>query len=131
MLMQTVALPTPRAKPRYPDDPENFREGAVVDGRAVRTDLEDIADYVVIGSGAAGASAALVLSTRGYSVILIEEGPWVRTKTISPDLGDGFRAMFRGALATCAPRLRAAWRRSGAHSRVCHARSCRRQPQRP
>lgn len=102
MLMQTVALPTPRAKTRYPDDPENFREGAVVDGRAVRTDLEDIADYVVIGSGAAGASAALVLSTRGYSVILIEEGPWVRTKTISPDLGDGFRAMFRGAATNVA-----------------------------
>ncbi|MFO0727759.1 MAG: GMC family oxidoreductase [Myxococcota bacterium] len=81
----------------YPDDPENFREGAVVDGKLVRRDQTDIADFVVIGSGAAGATASMILAQRGFSVIVLEEGAWIRTKNISPDLNDGFRDMFRDA----------------------------------
>jgi choline dehydrogenase-like flavoprotein len=37
--------------------------------------LEDAADYVIVGTGAGGATAARVLSEAGLSVILIEEGP--------------------------------------------------------
>lgn len=87
----------PTAAPRYPDDPENFAEGAVVEGNLVRRDLEDVADYVIVGSGAAGATAAYVLASAGHSVVVIEEGPWVRTRNISTDLHDGFRTLFRGA----------------------------------
>jgi hypothetical protein len=29
--------------------------------------------------------------------VVIEEGPWVRTRNISTDLHDGFRTLFRGA----------------------------------
>ena len=35
--------------------------------------LEDIADYVIVGTGAGGATAARVLSEAGYSVIMLEE----------------------------------------------------------
>lgn len=41
----------------------------------MKTVLEDSADFVVIGSGAGGATAARVLSRAGHSVIVLEEGP--------------------------------------------------------
>ncbi|MDD9944288.1 MAG: GMC family oxidoreductase [Myxococcales bacterium] len=39
------------------------------------TRLVDDADFVVIGTGAGGATAARVLSAAGHSVIMVEEGP--------------------------------------------------------
>ncbi len=41
----------------------------------------DIADFVVVGTGAGGASCAHVLSAAGYSVILLEEGSYLDTRT--------------------------------------------------
>lgn len=41
-----------------------------------KTKAEDVeADFVVVGSGAGGATAAYLLSKAGYSVIVLEEGP--------------------------------------------------------
>lgn len=40
--------------------------------------LEDTADYVIVGTGAGGATAARVLSEAGLSVIMLEEGPALR-----------------------------------------------------
>ena len=37
--------------------------------------FEDEADFVVVGTGAGGATAARVLAAAGRSVILLEEGP--------------------------------------------------------
>ncbi len=37
--------------------------------------LEDAADFVIVGTGAGGATAARVLSEAGLSVIMLEEGP--------------------------------------------------------
>jgi choline dehydrogenase-like flavoprotein len=37
--------------------------------------LDDVADYVIVGTGAGGATAARVLSEAGLSVIMLEEGP--------------------------------------------------------
>ena len=34
------------------------------------------ADYIVVGSGAGGSPAAVVLARAGYSVALVEAGPW-------------------------------------------------------
>ncbi len=79
----------------FPDDLELLPEGSVVDGAEVEGDLDDIADYVVIGSGAAGATAALQFARAGHSVVIIEEGPWVRTREFSPDVFVAMRQMFR------------------------------------
>lgn len=43
-------------------------------------DLDDEADFVIIGTGAGGATAARVLSAAGHSVLMLEEGPTLRTK---------------------------------------------------
>ena len=50
----------------------------------------DIADFAVVGSGAGGATAALVLAEAGRDVIVIEEGPEVRDE----DRGQGSVASF-------------------------------------
>ncbi|HZU84325.1 MAG TPA: GMC family oxidoreductase [Polyangiaceae bacterium] len=79
----------------FPD--ERLPEGAVVDGSRLAADVEESFDYVVVGSGAAGAVAAHALAAAGRSVAIVEEGPWVRTR----DFGDGvfaaFKRMFRAA----------------------------------
>lgn len=41
--------------------------------------LEDSADFVIVGTGAGGATAARVLAAAGHSVIMVEEGPSLRT----------------------------------------------------
>src|SRR4051794_14282422 len=79
----------------YPDDIEALPMGSVIDGSTVSRDLEDAADYVVIGSGAAGATAALHLAQAGFSVIIIEEGPWVRTREFGADVYPALKHMFR------------------------------------
>ena len=79
----------------FPDDLQMVPEGSVVDGTLVEGDLDDIADYVVVGSGAAGATAALEFSRAGYSVVILEEGPWVRTREFSPDVFVAMKQMFR------------------------------------
>ncbi|MFI5305797.1 MAG: GMC family oxidoreductase N-terminal domain-containing protein [Polyangiales bacterium] len=40
--------------------------------------LEDVADFVIVGTGAGGATAARVLSEAGLSVLMLEEGPELR-----------------------------------------------------
>jgi choline dehydrogenase-like flavoprotein len=82
--------------PCFPDDRESLPAGSVVEGQSTRKDVSDIADYVIVGTGAAGASAAVILSSAGYSVILIEEGPWVRTRDLSADMLPGLSNMVRG-----------------------------------
>jgi len=51
---------------------------------------DDAADFVVIGSGAGGATAALVLAEAGREVVVLEEGPEVRDE----DRGQGSVASF-------------------------------------
>ena len=69
----------------------------VIDLDATRggPDRADAADFVIVGTGAAGATAARVLTEAGHDVVLVEEGP-------APP-PDGFRAdaysAFRELLA--------------------------------
>jgi choline dehydrogenase-like flavoprotein len=79
----------------FPD--ENLPEGAVVDGETLQGDIDETFDYVVVGSGAAGAVAAHVLAKSGASVAIVEEGPWVRTRQFGERVYDAFRSMFRDA----------------------------------
>jgi choline dehydrogenase-like flavoprotein len=48
--------------------------------------LEDQADFVIIGTGAGGATAARVLAAAGHDVLLLEEGPHLRTEDRPRDL---------------------------------------------
>src|SRR5579871_3326788 len=42
-------------------------------------------DFVVIGSGAAGGVAAKELSSAGFSVVVLEQGPYLREKDFTHD----------------------------------------------
>ena len=43
--------------------------------RAVQYRTTDVVDFVIVGSGAAGGVLAKELSTRGHSVVVLEQGP--------------------------------------------------------
>ena len=79
----------------FPD--ESPPEGAVVDGDRLSPRTEESFDYVVVGSGAAGAVAAHTLATTGRSVAIVEEGPWVRTRQFGDAVYGAFKRMFRDA----------------------------------
>jgi choline dehydrogenase-like flavoprotein len=79
----------------FPD--EHLPEGTVVDGADLARDVEDSFDYVVVGSGAAGAVAAHTLARAGFSVAMVEEGPWVKTREFGDRVYEAFRRMFRDA----------------------------------
>lgn len=81
--------------PTFPDDWQMLPEGSVVDGSRATADVTDAADYVIIGSGASGATAALLLATAGFSVIVLEEGPWIRTRQFGADMFGAMKTMFR------------------------------------
>jgi choline dehydrogenase-like flavoprotein len=55
----------------------------------------DAADFVVIGSGAAGASAALTLAEAGREVMVLEEGPEVRDEDRGLGSYEAFMRLFR------------------------------------
>jgi choline dehydrogenase-like flavoprotein len=55
----------------------------------------DAADFVVIGSGAAGATAALVLAEAGRDVTVLEEGPEVRDEDRGQGPTEAFLRLFR------------------------------------
>ncbi len=82
--------------PRFTDDV--VPEGAVVDGETHEGEVEDGSfDYVVVGSGAAGAVAAHALAESGASVAIVEEGPWVKTREFGESVYGAFKRMFRDA----------------------------------
>jgi choline dehydrogenase-like flavoprotein len=56
---------------------------------------EDAADFVVVGSGAGGATAALALAEAGCSVIVVEEGPRVRPEDRGLATAEAFARLFR------------------------------------
>lgn len=57
--------------------------------------FEESFDYVIVGSGAAGATAARVLADTGRSVAVLEEGPSVEPALFHDRAFDSFQKMFR------------------------------------
>lgn len=69
--------------------------GTLVQWGEPSSDVEDVADVVVIGSGAAGATAARVLTEAGLDVIVVEEGPHVPTEELRSDMYTSFKWLWR------------------------------------
>ncbi|WP_394849103.1 GMC family oxidoreductase [Pendulispora brunnea] len=78
---------------RYPDD--DLPEGSVVDGETLARDVEESFDFIIVGSGAAGAVAAHVLASAGHAVAIVEEGPWVKTREFGADVQSAFQRLIR------------------------------------
>src|SRR5512140_3637177 len=76
---------------------ENLPEGAVVDGATIGSDVDEAFDFVVVGTGAAGAVAAHRLAELGHSVAMVEEGPYIKTRDFQPNVIDAFRTLMRDA----------------------------------
>jgi len=74
---------------------EVLPQGAVIDGARLEADVDEAFDFVVIGTGAAGAVAAHQLALRGFSVAMVEEGPYVKTRDFGPDVLTAFRTLMR------------------------------------
>lgn len=65
--------------------------------RDVRSDVREVADYVVVGTGASGAVAARVLAVAGFDVVMVEEGPWVPPSAFRQDTWSAFKSLWRDA----------------------------------
>ena len=63
--------------------------------RVPTTRRGEVADFVIVGSGAAGATAALALGERGADVMVVEEGGWHRTGDFTEDLYGAMATLFR------------------------------------
>src|SRR5687768_12995686 len=66
-----------------------------IDDVGDRRVVEDVADVVVIGSGAAGAAAARVLTEAGAEVVMVEEGPHVPSSEFRSDVYSTFKRIWR------------------------------------
>jgi len=80
---------------REPRGDEDLPEGSVVDGATLGKDVDEAFDFVVIGTGAAGAVAAHRLAELGFSVAMLEEGPYVKTRDFGPTVLGAFKTLMR------------------------------------
>ncbi len=57
----------------------------------------DVADFVIVGSGAGGGAAARVLARGGARVVVLEEGPYVPTANLSAQMRVSMTTLFRNS----------------------------------
>lgn len=67
----------------------------VIDGVTERAPRADIADFVIVGSGPGGATAARVLAQAGFDLIMVEEGGEVKQEEVRADTWSAFRQYWR------------------------------------
>lgn len=72
-----------------------MRPSGITELRDVRADVEDAADVVVVGSGAAGAVAARELRAAGLDVVVVEEGPYIGDELLGGDTWSAFKHLWR------------------------------------
>lgn len=88
-----------RPDPLLPGASSAARPGRFETGRDV--DPEICCDAVVVGSGAGGAVVAAELAEAGWDVVVLEEGPHVRTRDFTTDALAAYRTLYRdGGLTT-------------------------------
>ena len=73
----------------FPDQIVNFKS------TAGQTQIDDIADVVIVGSGAAGATSARVLSEAGLEVVLVEEGPYIAPDDVQTEVYTSMKRAWR------------------------------------
>ncbi|MCG3172008.1 MAG: putative GMC-type oxidoreductase [Myxococcota bacterium] len=76
----------------YPKDHANH-----VPAAKVAQNTSDDADWVIIGSGAAGAAAARFLAGEKQQVIVLEEGPWRDRRDFSANMWRTMKNLYRDA----------------------------------
>jgi choline dehydrogenase-like flavoprotein len=69
----------------------------IVSGREIDCNKRLIADAVIVGSGAGGATAAHLLSRAGLEVVILEEGGYFTTKDFSGTLSSLMDMVYRDA----------------------------------
>ena len=57
--------------------------------------VDDVADFVIVGTGAGGATAARVLAGAGHDVLMVEEGPLLRTAERPGEVLEAMAMAFR------------------------------------
>jgi choline dehydrogenase-like flavoprotein len=67
----------------------------IIDGEKEPRALDETFDYVIVGSGAAGATAARVFADRGARLAVVEEGPAVTTAEFGDLAFPALRRMYR------------------------------------
>jgi len=68
----------------------------IFDGEKEQRAVEEAFDYVIVGSGAAGATAARTLADSGASIAVVEEGPAVDTAEFDDHIFPTMQRIFRG-----------------------------------
>jgi choline dehydrogenase-like flavoprotein len=66
-----------------------------VDGAGIERDLQEVADVVVVGSGAGGAVVARELAARGRDVVLVEEGAFLTGKDFTGNPREMIDLLYR------------------------------------
>ena len=64
-------------------------------GRSASADRREVADWIVVGSGAAGATVALLLAEAGEDVLVLEEGPAVTADRFTANMWRTMQRLFR------------------------------------
>jgi long-chain-alcohol oxidase len=86
------------------EDARRIRQGGLEDFRqrkdamiAVTQDMDLEVDVVIVGSGSGGGVAADVLVSAGYSVIVVEKGPYVAPKDLTHLEADALSTMYEAS----------------------------------